>query len=103
MEVPDHPRPPDETPFRRRADGSTDRVVELLRSDPRVWNRDEIYTAFRARKWTDDWTDPEAAIRMALKRAAQQGAITQVTPDSYRAKRRIRVRPVGGGQADANA
>jgi hypothetical protein len=55
---------------------STDRVVELLRSNGRPVPRGFVVDQFYKRGWVEEtWAEPEAAIRMAINRAVKRGDI----------------------------
>ena len=64
---------------------STDHVLELLREGTgTAVTRSEIVSAFRNRGWVEpSWREPDAAIRMAIRRAARQDGVEQVSPDSW--------------------
>lgn len=55
---------------------STARVVELLRAGSVALTRQAIIEEFFERDWVDPgWKEPEAAIRMAIRRAVERGAV----------------------------
>lgn len=64
---------------------STDKVVELLREfDGRAIPRQLIVDEFARRGWVDPgWKEPEAAIRMAIKRAVDRGEAAPVAGGRY--------------------
>ena len=46
--------------------------------------RSEIVSAFWNRGWVEpSWREPDAAIRMAIRRAVRQDSVEQVSPDSW--------------------
>lgn len=64
---------------------STDKVVELLREfDGKAIPRQMIVQEFFRRGWADEaWKEPEAAIRMAIKRAVVRGEAQPVAGGRY--------------------
>jgi hypothetical protein len=64
---------------------STEHVVELLREQAgTAVTRRQILAAFRDRGWiVPSWRDPEAAVRMAIRRAETQDSVERVSSDSW--------------------
>lgn len=66
--------------------GSTDRAVAILEESGEPMRFREIIAEFERRGWVDQtWDSPEAAMRMAVRRAARNRRVHQVAPGLYQA------------------
>jgi|SRR5665647_67244 len=82
---------------------STDRVVELLAEfRGRAITRQVILHEFARRGWVDpSWKEPEAAMRMAIRRAVERGDVAAVLGGRYvlRAPELFHADPPEGGDS----
>lgn len=64
---------------------STSRVIELLReANGHSLTNKQIHEAFELRGWIDPrWRQPEAAIRMAIRRAGEQPGVVRIGPSNW--------------------
>lgn len=62
---------------------STDRVIEILREKASETTRSEIAREFKLRGWDLEWKEPEAALRMAIRRANEREGVVAVRPGAY--------------------
>lgn len=62
---------------------STDRVIQILIERAGETTRAEIAQEFELRGWTVDWKEPEAALRMAIRRANERDGVVAVGPGSF--------------------
>jgi hypothetical protein len=64
---------------------STSRVIELLReANGESLTRKQIHEAFKLRGWIDPrWREPEAAIRMAIRRAGEQPEVVRTGTNGW--------------------
>ena len=62
---------------------STDRVIQILSEKADVTTRAEIAHEFERRGWDAEWKEPEAALRMAIRRASERDGVVAVGPGSF--------------------
>ena len=62
---------------------STDRVVQILIEMADETTREEIAHEFAVRGWNAEWKEPEAALRMAIRRATEREGVIAVRPGTY--------------------
>ena len=62
---------------------STDRVVQILIEKADETTREEIAQEFAVRGWDAEWKEPEAALRMAIRRAVERDGVMAVRPGAF--------------------
>jgi hypothetical protein len=81
------------THMRRIRRHTRDDILKLMGEIPRaLWALDEMEAALRARGWTEHMESPRQAVRKALQRLVQEGAVREPTKDVYVLS--VRERPI---------